>query len=331
MTASERTQIGKKRSARESFMLSYEARRRGRGSRCCHMQAQALGRVLHKQAWQAGVRRLFCFPTAPPLVPFQPPQVSWPLSIAAPEAALAQYQMVFRHIFELKWVERELTRVAAIYGQTTGLASRRARMWARRESTGSLAGSGAGGGGDVLAESLALSYSACQLMTHFFRQYLLYVTFEVMEPLWGAFERQLQTAGSLDEVGGARGSGQWMVLGGCRDFAAACGVAIGETRGTGMLRQHAESGHAGNAFLERSTVLQPLRPSQRLTWLQIVEQHRAFLRRLMKGCLLSRKVSTGTALYVCACLAGCRSSLGCRVASWHAVSLRQRAFVQPFV
>ncbi|KAL4418839.1 hypothetical protein ABPG77_001502 [Micractinium sp. CCAP 211/92] len=149
-------------------------------------------------------------------------EVSWPLSIAAPEAALAQYQMVFRHIFELKWVERELTRVAAIYGQTTGLASRRARMRARRESTGSLAGSAAGGGGDVLAESLALSYSACQLMTHFFRQYLLYVTFEVMEPLWGAFERQLQTASSLDEI---------------------------------------------------------------------VEQHRAFLRRLMKGCLLSRKVT----------------------------------------
>ncbi|KAL4425465.1 hypothetical protein ABPG75_009481 [Micractinium tetrahymenae] len=177
MTASERSQIGKKRSARESFMLSYE--------------------------------------------------VPWPLSIAAPEAALAQYQMVFRHIFELKWVERELTRVAAIYGQTTGLASRRARMRARRESAGSLAGGASGGAGDELAESLALSYSTCQLMTHFFRQYLLYVTFEVMEPLWGAFERQLQTAGSLDEI---------------------------------------------------------------------VEQHKAFLRRLMKGCLLSRKVTVLRAL-----------------------------------
>lgn len=42
--------------------------------------------------------------------PPSPPQVPWPLSIAASEAALAQYQMVFRHIFELKWVERELSR-----------------------------------------------------------------------------------------------------------------------------------------------------------------------------------------------------------------------------
>ncbi|PSC76155.1 Gamma-tubulin complex component 2 [Micractinium conductrix] len=169
MTASEKSTLGNKRTARECFMLSYE--------------------------------------------------VPWPLSIAASEAALAQYQMVFRHIFELKWVERELSRVAALYGATTGVASWRACMRRRRDSVGS--DGGAGGGGDVLAASLAVSYSACQLMTHFFRQYLLYVTFEVMEPLWAAFEAKLQTASSLDEI---------------------------------------------------------------------VEQHKAFLRRLMKGCLLSRKV-----------------------------------------
>ena len=119
----------------------------------------------------------------------------WPLSIAAPEAALAQYQMVFRHIFELKWVERELNRVCALYQRTTGLASRRSRM--RRASLG---GGGPGTPGDALAASLAASYSTCQLMTHFFRQYLMYVTFEVMEPLWGAFEAKVQTASSLDEV-----------------------------------------------------------------------------------------------------------------------------------
>lgn len=120
-------------------------------------------------------------------------QVPWPLSIAAPEAALAQYQMVFRHIFELKWVERELTRVVALFQQTTGVASRRAR--ARRASLGPGADRG-----DALAASLAQSYSTCQVMTHFFRQYLMYVTFEVMEPLWGAFEASVTTASSLDEV-----------------------------------------------------------------------------------------------------------------------------------
>ena len=106
--------------------------------------------------------------------------------------------MVFRHIFELKWVERELNRVCALYQRTTGLASRRSRM--RRASLGGGGSGGAPGGGDALAASLAASYSTCQLMTHFFRQYLMYVTFEVMEPLWGAFEAKVQTASSLDEV-----------------------------------------------------------------------------------------------------------------------------------
>lgn len=42
-------------------------------------------------------------------------------------------------------------------------------------------------------------------MTHFFRQLLMYVTFEVLEPLWRAFQARVQTAESLDEVGGGVG------------------------------------------------------------------------------------------------------------------------------
>lgn len=38
------------------------------------------------------------------------------------------------------------------------------------------------------------------VMTHFFRQYLMYVTFEVLEPLWRALQAKVQTAQSLDEV-----------------------------------------------------------------------------------------------------------------------------------
>lgn len=198
------------------------------------------------------------FSTQPFLPPAtcQPLQVSWPLSIAAPEAALAQYQMVFRHIFELKWVERELTRVAAIYGQTTGLASRRARMRARRQSAGSPAGSGPGGGpADVLAESLALSYSTCQLMTHFFRQYLLYVTFEVMEPLWGAFERQLQTAGSLDEVRDAL----QCLAGSCREWDAAQLAARGGRDALAHARKACRSPAACRGMRQRAPLcgLQP--------------------------------------------------------------------------
>ena len=42
-------------------------------------------------------------------------------------------------------------------------------------------------------------------MTHLFRQLLLYVTFEVLEPLWAAFQAKVETAADLDEVGGGHG------------------------------------------------------------------------------------------------------------------------------
>ncbi len=37
-------------------------------------------------------------------------------------------------------------------------------------------------------------------MTHFFRQYLLYATFEVIEPLWETLMRHLNNATSVDEM-----------------------------------------------------------------------------------------------------------------------------------
>lgn len=92
--------------------------------------------------------------------------VPWPVSIVAPQAAIAQYQMVFRyanpnskndcffllahprsiptlcpqlpsrHILELKWVERELSRVWLLYQRTAPLANhgRRSREEARAAS-----------------------------------------------------------------------------------------------------------------------------------------------------------------------------------------------------
>ena len=37
-------------------------------------------------------------------------------------------------------------------------------------------------------------------MMHFFHQYLLHVTFEVLEPLWLTLQKGVQSATSLDEV-----------------------------------------------------------------------------------------------------------------------------------
>lgn len=43
-------------------------------------------------------------------------------------------------------------------------------------------------------------YGVGAQMQHFFRQYLLYVTFEVLEPLWAAMAAALRAATTLDQV-----------------------------------------------------------------------------------------------------------------------------------
>ena len=48
--------------------------------------------------------------------------------------------------------------------------------------------------------SLKRAYGLCQRMMHFFHQYLLHVTFEVLEPLWLTLQKGVQSATSLDEV-----------------------------------------------------------------------------------------------------------------------------------
>ena len=50
------------------------------------------------------------------------------------------------------------------------------------------------------SETLKRCYSLCQHMMHFFHQYLLYVTFEVLEPLWHTMSAQCRTATTLDQV-----------------------------------------------------------------------------------------------------------------------------------
>lgn len=48
-------------------------------------------------------------------------KVEWPLSVVISEQSLTQYQLVFRHLFELKYVERELNTAWRIYQNTKSL------------------------------------------------------------------------------------------------------------------------------------------------------------------------------------------------------------------
>ena len=47
---------------------------------------------------------------------------------------------------------------------------------------------------------LKTAFGLCQRMMHFFQQYLLYVTFEVLEPYWLALHKAVRESKSLDEV-----------------------------------------------------------------------------------------------------------------------------------
>lgn len=47
---------------------------------------------------------------------------------------------------------------------------------------------------------LKRGYGLCQRMMHFFHQYLLYVTFEVLEPHWLELLSALKRANTLDEA-----------------------------------------------------------------------------------------------------------------------------------
>lgn len=48
-------------------------------------------------------------------------RVDWPLSVVISEQSLTQYQLVFRHLFELKYVERELNTAWRVYQTTKAL------------------------------------------------------------------------------------------------------------------------------------------------------------------------------------------------------------------
>lgn len=117
-------------------------------------------------------------------------KIEWPLSIVISQQAMAQYQLIFRHLFELKYVERQLNGVWQVLQATRGLF-----RWP--------------------SATLKRCYSLCQHMMHFFHQYLLYVTFEVLEPLWHTMSIQCRAASTLDEVIGHHGDFLRKVLKGC--------------------------------------------------------------------------------------------------------------------
>ncbi|KAG8517503.1 Gamma-tubulin complex component 2 [Galemys pyrenaicus] len=101
--------------------------------------------------------------------------VKWPLSLIINRKALTRYQMLFRHMFYCKHVERRLCGV--------WLSSRAAKQSALRS-----------------ASWFAGAFTLRQRMLNFVQNIQYYMMFEVMEPTWHVLEKNLRSAANIDDV-----------------------------------------------------------------------------------------------------------------------------------
>ncbi|KAK1936623.1 Gamma-tubulin complex component 2 [Phytophthora citrophthora] len=100
-------------------------------------------------------------------------KVKWPLSLVISCGALTKYQMIFRHIFFCKHVERQLC-----------------DAWMNHQATKELS----------LRAALGPSFCLRQRMLHFQQNFVYYMMFEVISPRWHDFQQQLATAGTVDDI-----------------------------------------------------------------------------------------------------------------------------------
>ncbi|XP_068438926.1 gamma-tubulin complex component 2 [Clinocottus analis] len=101
--------------------------------------------------------------------------VKWPLSLIINRKALTRYQMLFRHIFYCKHVERLLCNVW-ISNKDFKLYSLQCAKW------------------------FAAAFALRQRMLNFVQNIQYYMMFEVMEPTWHIMENNLKTASNIDDV-----------------------------------------------------------------------------------------------------------------------------------
>ncbi|XP_073453022.1 gamma-tubulin complex component 2 [Aquarana catesbeiana] len=101
--------------------------------------------------------------------------VKWPLSLIINRKALTRYQMLFRHLFYCKHVERLLCNVW-ISNKTAKQFSLHSAKW------------------------FAGAFTLRQRMLNFVQNIQYYMMFEVMEPTWHILEKNLKSASNIDDV-----------------------------------------------------------------------------------------------------------------------------------
>ena len=100
-------------------------------------------------------------------------KVRWPLSLVLSKQSLTKYQLIFRHLFFCKHVEKQLC-----------------TAWVAHQSTKEL----------DLRSAMGPDYCLRQRMLHFLHNFEYYVTFEVLEPRWHELEIKMKTVRTVDEL-----------------------------------------------------------------------------------------------------------------------------------
>lgn len=101
--------------------------------------------------------------------------VKWPLSLIINRKALTRYQMLFRHMFYCKHVERLLCNV--------WISNKESKQYSLHS-----------------AKWFSTAFALRQRMLNFVQNIQYYMMFEVMEPTWHIMENNLKSASNIDDV-----------------------------------------------------------------------------------------------------------------------------------
>ena len=115
-------------------------------------------------------------------------KVEWPLSLVISRKAITNYQLLFRHLFFCKHVERRLF-----------------STWLDHQTIKEL----------NLRGELGRTYCLRQRMLHFLQNFMYYMMFEVIEPRWNEMEKRFGDAITIDDVLGVHEEFQNTVLKDC--------------------------------------------------------------------------------------------------------------------
>ena len=101
-------------------------------------------------------------------------EVSWPLALVLSKHAITKYQLLFRHLFHCKHVERQLS-----------------ASWLAQQEAKQLLGA---------SHAFSAAFGLRQRMLHFLFNIQHYMMFEVIEPNWHVLTQKLRSAPSLDTL-----------------------------------------------------------------------------------------------------------------------------------